>query len=212
MDYIISIIRWLGTAAGAVAVRTVENDEKWNAAVGLCMWHVQSALAVKENQNQAKIPGDKMILKNVLSSLMANPCWPWRNLTSLSACWDFIHNTFYQSPRFKNNLLTYLLSQVMTNAWSIVQWIPVLCLAWTQNKNKLVKNLESSDCVIASSQNSNLFLKRFDRMHPWRPRRNFKPIKSQISLVGTNAFIKDSWRQCARLVKVFGTKLTHCHS
>ena len=31
-----------------------------------------------------------------------------------------------------------------------------------------------------------------DRMHPWRPRRNFKPIKSQNSLVGTKAFIKDS--------------------
>ena len=30
-----------------------------------------------------------------------------------------------------------------------------------------------------------------DRMHPWRPRRNFKPIKSDNSLVGTKAFIKD---------------------
>ena len=77
-----------------------------------------------------------------------------------------------------------------------------------QNKNKLVKNLECSNCVIASSQNSNSFLERFDRMNPWRRRRNFKPMKLQNSLVGTKAFIKDSLRQCARLVKAFGTKLT----
>ena len=59
----------------------------------------------------------------------------------------------------------------------------------------------------ASSQNSNSFLERFDRMNPWRRRRNFKPMKLQNSLVGTKAFIKDPLRQCARLVKVFGTKL-----
>ena len=70
-----------------------------------------------------------------------------------------------------------------------------------------MKNLECSNCVIASSQNSNSFLERFDRMNPWRPRRNFKPMKLQNSLVGTKAFIKDSLRQCARLVKAFGTKL-----
>ena len=58
-----------------------------------------------------------------------------------------------------------------------------------------------------SSQNSNSFLERFDRMNPWRRRRNFKPMKLQNSLVGTKAFIKDSLRQCARLVKAFGTKL-----
>ena len=44
-------------------------------------------------------------------------------------------------------------------------------------------------------------------MNPWRRRRNFKPMKLQNSLVGTKAFIKDSLRQCARLVKAFGTKL-----
>ena len=82
-----------------------------------------------------------------------------------------------------------------------------VCLSLRQNKNKLVKNLESSNCVIASSQNSNSFLERFDRMNPWRRRRNFKPMKLQNSLVGTKAFIKDSLRQCARLVKAFGTKL-----
>ena len=60
---------------------------------------------------------------------------------------------------------------------------------------------------IASSQNLNSFLERFDRMNPWRRRRNFKPMKLQNSLVGTKAFIKDSLRQCARLVKAFGTKL-----
>ena len=76
-----------------------------------------------------------------------------------------------------------------------------------QNKNKLVKNLECSNCVIASSQNSNSLLERFDRMNPWRRRRNSKPMKLQNSLVGTKAFIKDSLRQCARLVKAFGTKL-----
>ena len=70
-----------------------------------------------------------------------------------------------------------------------------------------MKNLECSNCVIASSQNSNSFLERFDRMNPWRRRRNFKPMKLQNSLVGTKAFIKDSLRQCARLVKAFGTKL-----
>ena len=70
-----------------------------------------------------------------------------------------------------------------------------------------MKNLECSNCVIASSPNSNSFLERFDRMNPWRRRRNFKPTKLQNSLVGTNAFIKDSLRQCARLVKAFGTKL-----
>ena len=70
-----------------------------------------------------------------------------------------------------------------------------------------MKNLECSNCVIASSQNSNSFLERFDRMDPWRRRRNFKPMKLQNSLVGTKAFIKDSLRQCARLVKAFGTKL-----
>ena len=59
----------------------------------------------------------------------------------------------------------------------------------------------------ASSQNSNSYLQRFDRMNPWRRRRNFKPMKLQNSLVGTKAFIKDSLRQCARLVKAFGTKL-----
>ena len=59
----------------------------------------------------------------------------------------------------------------------------------------------------ASSQNSNLFLERFDRMNPWRRRRNFKPMKLQNSLVGTKVFIKDSLRQCERLVKAFGTKL-----
>ena len=64
-----------------------------------------------------------------------------------------------------------------------------------------MKNLECSDCVIASSQNSNSFLERFDRMNPWRRRRNFKPMKLQNSLVGTKAFIKDSLRQYARLVK-----------
>ena len=57
------------------------------------------------------------------------------------------------------------------------------------------------------SQNSNSFLERFDRMNPWRRRRNFKPMKLQNSLVGTKAFIKDSLRQCARLVKALGTKL-----
>ena len=71
-----------------------------------------------------------------------------------------------------------------------------------------MKNLECPNCVIASSQNSNSFLERFDRMNPWRRRRNFKPMKLQNSLVGTNAFIKDSLRQCARLVKAFGTKLS----
>ena len=60
----------------------------------------------------------------------------------------------------------------------------------------------------ASSQNSNSFLERFDRMNPWRRRRNFKSMKLQNSLVGTKAFIKDSLRQCARLVKAFGTKLS----
>ena len=59
----------------------------------------------------------------------------------------------------------------------------------------------------ASSQNPNSFLERFDRMNLWRRRRNFKPMKLQNSLVGTKAFIKDSLRQCARLVKAFGTKL-----
>ena len=59
----------------------------------------------------------------------------------------------------------------------------------------------------ASSQNSNSFLERFDRMNPRRRRRNFKPMKLQNSLVGTKAFIKDSLRKCARLVKAFGTKL-----
>ena len=75
------------------------------------------------------------------------------------------------------------------------------------NKNKLMKNLECSNWVTASSQNSNSFLERFDRMNPWRRRRNFKPMKLQNSLVGTKAFIKDSLRQCTRLVKAFGTKL-----
>ena len=70
-----------------------------------------------------------------------------------------------------------------------------------------MKNLECSNCVVASSQNSNSFLERFDRMNPWRRRRNFKPMKLKNSLVGTKAFIKDSLRQCARLVKAFGTKL-----
>ena len=70
-----------------------------------------------------------------------------------------------------------------------------------------MKNLECSNCVIASSQNSNSFLERFDRMNPLRRRRNFKPMKLQNSLVGTKAFIKDSLRQCGRLVKAFGTKL-----
>ena len=63
----------------------------------------------------------------------------------------------------------------------------------------------------ASSQNSNSFLERFDRMNPWRRRRNFKPMKLQNSLVGTKAFIKDSLRQCARLVKAFETKLGDCN-
>ena len=38
-------------------------------------------------------------------------------------------------------------------------------------------------------------------------------MKLQNSLVGTKTFIKDSLRQCARLVKAFGTKLrSHlCH-
>ena len=63
---------------------------------------------------------------------------------------------------------------------------------------------EFRNCV---TQNSNSFLERFDRMNPWRRRRNFKPMKLQNSLVGTKAFIKDSLRQCARLVKAFGTKL-----
>ena len=70
-----------------------------------------------------------------------------------------------------------------------------------------MKNLECSNCVIASSQNSNSFLELFDRMNPWRRRKNFKPMKLQNSLVDTKAFIKDSLRQCARLVKAFGTKL-----
>ena len=61
-----------------------------------------------------------------------------------------------------------------------------------------------------SSQNSNSFLEHFDRMNPWQRRRNFKPMKFQNSLVGTKAFIKDSLRQCARLVKAFGTKLYGC--
>ena len=34
-------------------------------------------------------------------------------------------------------------------------------------------------------------------------------MKLQNSLVGTKAFIKDSLRQCARLVKAFGTKLLY---
>ena len=36
-------------------------------------------------------------------------------------------------------------------------------------------------------------------------------MKLQNSLVGTKAFIKDSLRQCARLVKAFGTKLIREH-
>ena len=82
-----------------------------------------------------------------------------------------------------------------------------VCLASRQNKNKLVKNLECSNCVIASSLNSSSFLARFDRMNTWRRRRNFKPMKLQNSLVGTKAFIKDSLRQCARLVKAFWNKV-----
>ena len=67
---------------------------------------------------------------------------------------------------------------------------------------------ELRNCVISKFEsNANSFRKRFDRMHPWQPRRNFKPIKSQNSMVGTKAFIKDSLRQCMRLVKAFGTKL-----
>ena len=64
-----------------------------------------------------------------------------------------------------------------------------------------------SNCVIASSQNSNSFLERFDRMYPWRRSRNFKPMELQNFLVGTKAFVKDSLRQCGRLVKAFGTKV-----
>ena len=80
-----------------------------------------------------------------------------------------------------------------------------------QEQVKFVKNLECSNCVIASSQNSNSFLECFDRMNPpgWRRRRNVKPMKLQDTLVGTKAFIKNSLRQCARLVKIFGTKLSH---
>ena len=69
---------------------------------------------------------------------------------------------------------------------------------------------ELHNCVITKFVNS--FLERFDRMKPWRRRRNFKPMKLQNSLVGTKAFIKDSLRQCARLVKAFGTKLVHKRS
>ena len=63
------------------------------------------------------------------------------------------------------------------------------------NKNKLVKNPESSNCIIASSQiriKCEFVSQGVDRMHPWRPRRISKPIKSPNSLVGTKAFIKDS--------------------
>ena len=70
MDYIISIITVAGNrAAGAAAVRAGENDERLNMTVGLCMWFDQLSLAVR--QNQAKIPGDKMLLQNILSSPMA---------------------------------------------------------------------------------------------------------------------------------------------
>ena len=112
---------------------------------------------------------------------------------------------------FNSCIVSCFMYSFLVDLQIIVECIPVLCIEWTQNKNKLVKNMESSNYVITSSQNSNSFLKRFDRMHPWRPRRNFKPNKSQNSLVGTKAFIKDSWRQCVRLVKAFGTKLPNCY-
>ena len=108
---------------------------------------------------------------------------------------------------FNSCIVSCFMFYFLVDLQIIVECIPVLCLELTQNKNKLVKNLKNSNCVIALSQNSNSFLKRFDRMHPWQPRTNFKPIKLQNSLVGTKAFIKDSWRQCVRLIKAFGTKL-----
>ena len=48
---------------------------------------------------------------------------------------------------------------------------------------------ELRNCVITKSE---FVLKRFDRMHPWRRRINFKAMKSQNSLVGTKALTKDS--------------------
>ena len=49
---------------------------------------------------------------------------------------------------------------------------------------------ELRNCVITKIRIKREFISEaVDRMHPWRPRRNFKPINSQNSLVGIKAFI-----------------------